>query len=413
MEHQHEFVDLNELETIARREYLPITLPKQLKFTNIVQIREYIQTHGGQSGYAGVMATMMEVFFGHYSTCRLPHKDLIVLWGRLFKNWVNELYKQNLSLPRIEDDTVEDSIRVGKERIEEEFKHNKVERLARLKAFAAHYRNRGELIALVSKFCFSNATRFYVIPLHLDADIVKQYTTLRLDMISVWYDDLSGVDTVALRLVDPIKWFGTLDPKSAAFQMFKPDLNVHTDELKRRRAAYNRWWKKERIFSLQAAVDSRDGDYLDHKTLQWDEARAYANQLFNALLPRSKALDKEDDDFIDNTEYEEDVNMYNAVDTAREDEDVKKMAGALKHTSLIDEEAAEKSGDYDAYVARALKRADRRTRKKEKEFKALEDEVDEKDELSEEDESEVDGGDSMDIEDTSGHAYVKAVNKRF
>jgi hypothetical protein len=445
-----DFINMKELDVIATRDYLPITLPRQLKFTTTQQVVDYVNTHSGNNGsrtnYLPVtvpanlltsmngdqisaykrahggndlissLATMMEAFFGHYSTCRLSHKDLVVMWGRVFKDLVNRLYNQNRSLPRVGDDNLEDCVRIGKERIKEEFRNDKIELARRLDTFEAHYRTRGEIITLVTKFSFNAASRFFVMPLHLDPLTIEQYATLRLDMIKTWYDDLSGNDISALRLVSPYRYFGTLDPKTTAFRLFKPDLYVDFRELKRRKTVFTRWWKRESVSAIQAAVGSQDFDYIDHVRYNWDEAKLYSDQLYQALVPRSKLFDAGEAGFIDNKEYVDAPNMHEELDNKRLESEIKNLAGTLKHTNVIDEKAAESSGDYDAYVTNALRNSDLRTKKKERRFRrsGLGDKVDEKDDMdltSSEDESETDN--TMDVEDTSGNAYINMVNKRF
>lgn len=417
------YVDLSRLEYKAGREYLPITLPRQYGFVNVAQVKEYVKQHGKDEGSRDenpekLMSLLMEVFFGHYSTCRLNHTELIAMWRKLMSGWVGTLYDQNEWLVPEEvrrnsrgyidfDDYVMDA----EIRINSTSKNKKVE----LNALHKRYRTKSDLVLLVSKYSFIHASRFYILPLHLRPEIVKQYSALRDGIIEAWYDMVMDFPKV-MRRINPNTWFSSLEPKTVATRIFRPDLYIHTDMLNKKKNAFNRWWARERKISLESAETTNDPAFVATRTREWEEAKVYATSLYNALLPRSRALDAEDDAFIDNAEYSDDENMHQELDNQRMEEDVREAVGSLKHVGLIDEDAAMASGDYDNYVKRQLKKADRRTAEFEKKFKGLIDEADEKgddEEASDEGESEAEGDTSaMSDDDMDGGNYLERMDDR-
>jgi len=433
-----QYIDLNKLEQESDQEYLPITLPRQLVFGNSNQVRGYIKEHGyvedTDDEHKHLITVMAEAFFGHYSTCLLNHKELIDMWVKLTNSWVHKLYSQNQFLHRpktnLKEDYLEQAIDSNRTRIEEEYKNNKEERESKLEMFDARYRGKSDIIRIVSKYCFSQMSRFYVIPLHLRKEIVERYTSLRSEIISMWYEYIADIPNI--RRIDPSKLFQSLEPKSVAYKLFNPNLFVHTEVLNRKMRAFNRWWVRERKISLASAEETNDQDFIERKLQEWTDAKRYAIRLSRSLRPRSKLLDQKDVDFIDNTEYSEDEQMYTELDQARENVAVQRMAKSLKHTHTFDEEAAERSGDYDAYVERAFKKSDRKARHKERKFKAFMEEADEADDdemssdetdetdMKEDNVDNVDDGNSDDGSETesdsefdmSGNTYMRRLNER-
>lgn len=398
------FVNLAKLEYEATRNYLPITLPRQYGFSSIAQVKEYIKQWGRDEGSREenpqkLMEIMMEVFFGHYSTCRLNHNELVAMWKKLMLGWSSQLYAQNeWIVPADKRATTryydfDEFVHKAEHRLEETTPTKK------LKVALAHlhkrYRTKSELVLLVSMYSFAMGSRFYVVPLHLDPRVVQQYCALRDNMIEAWYE-IAMDYPAAMRKLNPSRWLASIEPKSVAFKIFRPDLYVHTDMLNKKKTAFNTWWKRERKIQIESAQSTNDPEFIAMREREWDEAKLYATSLYNALLPRSKALDKEEDDFIDNTEYDDDENLHQELDNTRLDQEVRKVTSNLRHTNLIDEDAAEASGDYDKYVKRVLQRSDKRDSRKRRKFKNLEDSIEEGDEESEGEMEEEHGGDYID-----------------
>lgn len=418
---------LNELEEKATAYYLPITIANQQDFKNIAQVRAYINNKVPNHNARQLMIVIMECLFGHYSTCLLPHKDLVLMFKKLFKSWTNMLYMQNRELippgKQYKNDEllelyIESKISMAEERIKSTTSNKseireamKVER----RKIANYFRPYRDLEILVSKFSFNMASRFFVVPVHLSAKICKRYVSLRDAVIESWYDIIVSLDTV--KMFNPNVWFVSVEPKGAAFKMFPPDALYDMELLDSKMDSFKKWFKREKKRSLELASASNNEAVVLKTTEEWVQGMVYAKQLYNALKPRALQLsgeesnfivedEEEDDEYEDNNEELEGDHTYKSdeeLENDEMDEDEKALqqqqfaryAAQFKHMNDIDEAAAEASGNYEAYVKKALKKQDEEAEKRAAKYAQFEEQVVEDSDVDDDDVMEDDEGNQI------------------
>lgn len=415
------FINLNDLEVVATTVFLPVTFPNQLGFSSIDQVKVYMKEHSKSDDFydhdidhAKAMTVMMESYFGHFAVCRLPHGPLLVMWTKLMTSWVDTLIDQTRWIVppdrRDKSSDYDEFVIAGKVKIDEGVKtmtwlstvEKKVEKEKRLSEFHSRYRTRADIIILLSKFCFTMASRFYVVPVHLRPAVVvsycKRYTSLRSELIDVWYDSVAD-STSVIKIFNPQCWFVSLEPKTVAMKMFRDDLEVPSKQLRAKGSSFKRWFKRERNISLQNAKEINDEVFYRQERIRWHEAGLYAEKLFKTLTPVSLQIDQEERDFIDD---DEDIVDHGDLDRLHIQRDLggarrsaRRMKSQFKSTKLINEEEADTSGNYKAYVNRILAEDDNRVEQKEKLFALLE-------EVAEEASDEEDGDDEMVDDDDDG-----------
>jgi hypothetical protein len=295
-------VSLHYLEHFSKKHFLPITLPRQIAFTNVEQVRSYVKKWGhnhiiAQEDPDVLMTLMMEVFFGHYNTSRLNHKELISMWKKLMLTWIDTLSAQSeLLVPKNEQGNTANYDKYVIE-MEKTF-NNEYE----LHTFYDRHRTKNNIALIVSDFTFTQLYRFYMVPLHLQPELVKQYVALHNSVIEAWYDIVKDYPDV-IRRVQPASY---LDPKAIATKIFGPDLCVPTEVLQKKKNAFLKWWNRESAIGMELAAIQNDTVFVESRKREWEQAKVYATLLHNALVPRSKLEDKKqfnysdfDDEFVD------------------------------------------------------------------------------------------------------------------
>lgn len=396
----------NEIEKVVNSDsLLSVTIQHQIGFSNISQVRKYIRdratTPGKDDNPFDLVKIMMEAFFAHYSTCELNQMELVSMWMKLYKNSIERLYLQNVLLVPADKKSsethyepyIDEALAYANELAISRTAPRSAERRALKQEYIDEvrdkYRSKLELHILFSRYAFMMGGRFYSKPVRYGPDRMKKYSTLRANIINAWYEMVTPETVLS---VDAELYFKTLEPKSVALKTFAPDSMFDLEQLNARRVKFTRWFNREKDHALTIANEVGDSKYISDIIRQWRVAELYANQLYNALVPRATAITneelEEDANFIVNDEGDEDEE-FDEQDAEEEDEEDhdytsdsehedgeldeaekqlqeernRQMLAQFSHINDIDEEAAEASGDYDKYVKKQLKKQDKESKR--------------------------------------------------
>jgi hypothetical protein len=194
------------VEKLANMDFLPVTLPRQLGFSSVTQVKEYVKQSTRKEDEDDnpilMMSVLMEAFFGHYSTCLLDHKDLTTMFAKLINACVDRIYHQGIvTVPEEmrQDVTVyEPHIEAWEAKLIKEVNEStppgegRNQMMEKVTADVKNiHRSKVDIEVLVSKFTFKMASRFYVVPVHLirqPQPFVSRYIALRNIMFAKWIE---------------------------------------------------------------------------------------------------------------------------------------------------------------------------------------------------------------------------------
>lgn len=285
--------NLNEIEAYVNTELFTSIIiddTKQLNFTSEEDVRAFAKGPGNLPVHV-MMNRMIEVMFGHYSTCfNIKHSQLSTMFVKLFCGWCQKLAMKNrvLGEPNEEYDFdhhihnkrvgFDQHHKLGNDDIKDVIKGQQL-------AFNADHRTQKEIQKLLSKYVFKVASTYYNIPFNKDVQVQLLYIRLRTNIIEQW--TVVTNSHKLLREMDPEEMFKTLDPKTVAMEYFPQNIVLFRKQLDKRFRRFKRWHKKE---SSVAVNNANDPKYRQVVINKWDNALLYAKALYDGM--KHKELEK-------------------------------------------------------------------------------------------------------------------------
>lgn len=282
---------------------LPVKFVNQINFTNVAQVRQYVRDRGSKEKEEDdpfkLITVMMEVFFGHHSTCALNHVELVGMWKKLFINSIKRLYQQNrLLVPESKRATetyyepyILEALHHAEQLAIAETESKTPLRKQLTQEYTSmvrdKYRSKIDLITFFSEYMAVMGRRFYHTPFHLGPTRVKQYVSLKTNLINVWCDTVNPKNVLHVNLD---AYLSDTDPRNVAFKLFSPDKLYSLSDIDTVKKKFDVWLKREQDSSIIFAEKSGDGDYIKKVRERWNEATVFGDQFYNALLPRAEAI---------------------------------------------------------------------------------------------------------------------------
>lgn len=300
--------NINTIEEMADVVYPPITLSRQINFTSVEHVKQHIREYSKDENNRDddvvlMLMKSMEVMFGHYSTCKLPHVDLVSIFRNLFSQTVVRLYWQNILLLSSDDaNKIINSLDPHSQReinklpdldrhVLGRLERLKIDKSEKIVDFKNNYRTKNELLILITRFVFNMGGRFYKVPFHSKPTTIRNYMRLRVEIINEWFS-LIDINNDELKLIDPYDMFKPLNPITIAMIMFPPNAIYDTDTLTKKSEDFNTWLKDEMDRNMEIAKSTGDKAFMNKVDRDFKDGQICGTLLQNALKKRSEKLKK-------------------------------------------------------------------------------------------------------------------------
>lgn len=279
--------DLNHIELIVNTKLnKPILVQDehQINFKTVDSVRQYIKGPNNSMPICVMVDRMMESYFGHRRTCLLVHAELITMFMKLFKGWI-EHFKYIIN-DKIREQDLNDYVDSNKKKFDMLYTNAEHDDLRSMLVnehydFNKTFRKHPEIEYLLSMYLFKLATRYYHVPHAYGRTISEQYIKLRNDMIIGWYRTVSEETT---HQVFPEKVFVQITPIHVAISTFALDKSYTKSDLDRRLKKFIKWHSKAYKVALnEAQMLDNNSLNIENVKNEWNSALLYVKCMYKGM----------------------------------------------------------------------------------------------------------------------------------